>query len=129
MVLRLEHFADHGAEGLIGLDDVRSGGIFFAGDFECGRRFQHGEAVLEQRVDELRRGREIRLIGGHDVAARVAEIRIVQDFFIELRWHRGFAASASGGIAARAAAAPPRPLAARGQSSRRLRATRRCASA
>src|SRR4030095_14574701 len=43
---------------------------------ERGRRTMRGDAVLEQRVDELRRREEVRLIRRQDVDTRIASARI-----------------------------------------------------
>ena len=45
-------------------------------DAERGGRAVHVDAVTNQRVHELRGGQEVGLIGGQDVAARVAQRRI-----------------------------------------------------
>src|SRR2546430_4064926 len=53
-------------------------GIVPARHVEVPRRPQHRHAVLDQGIHELGGGREIRLVGRENVAARVALRRIVQ---------------------------------------------------
>ena len=72
VVLRLEHVEDLRAEGLRGEDDVGAGGVVLAGDVEVGAGLLDFDAGLHQAVDEFGRGGEVGLVGGDDVAARVA---------------------------------------------------------
>ena len=59
MILRLEHVEHVRPERLRRLHDVRAGRILLAGDRERRGRAMDGDAGLDQRVDELRRGQEV----------------------------------------------------------------------
>ena len=78
VILRLEHVHHMGAERLRRLDDERSGGILLPADGERRRGAVRDDARLDQRVDELGGGEEVRLIGRQDEAARIARLRIAQ---------------------------------------------------
>ena len=75
MVLRLEHVHHVRPERLRRLDDVRVRRIRLAVHGERRRRAVDRDAGLDQRVDELRRGAEVRLIRRDDEAARIAQLR------------------------------------------------------
>ena len=108
MVLRFEHVQNVRAERLSRLDHVGACRVALAGNGELRRRAMNGDAVFNQRVDELRGGQEIRLIGGNDVAPRIPQHRIAQGVVVsgwncsasagrhavlrDLRFHAGHAA-------------------------------------
>jgi hypothetical protein len=54
-----------------------------AGDVEGGGGPLHGDAGLHEGVDELDGGGEVGLVGGEDVAARIAVGGVVEDFGVE----------------------------------------------
>ena len=104
MVLRLEHIHDERPGGLRGFDDVRIRGITFAGHLERSGRLPYRDAVFQQNINEFGGRREIRLIGGEDVSARIAHFGIVQNRVVELRRNRRRAQTAgSVGVARRRA--------------------------
>ena len=65
------------ASGLRRLHDVGAGRIGLAVRRERRRRLVHLDADVAQRVDELGRRREVGLVGGDDVDARIAPRRIL----------------------------------------------------
>ena len=79
VILRLEHVQHVRAEGLVAFHHEAARGIILAGDGEGRCGLVNGDAVLQQRVDEFGGGGEIGLIGGDDVAARIAQFGIVQN--------------------------------------------------
>src|SRR5207302_3276820 len=68
-----------GAEGLRTFDDIGAGRIFLTGNFKARFRALYLHAGVEQHVDELGRGEEIRLACRNDEAARVAPGRIAEE--------------------------------------------------
>src|SRR5439155_1934325 len=84
------------------LEHVRSRRVLFAGNRERRGRALGGDARLDQRVDELRRREEVGLIRRQDEAARIAQLRIVQDAVVD-RDRRAAAAAAAAAAAERAA--------------------------
>ena len=86
MILRLEHVDDVRTERLRASSPRRNRPDSVLPATVKGRsRLHDGDAVLQQRVDELGRGGEIGLIGRDDVAARIAQLRIVQHGVVEVR--------------------------------------------
>ena len=75
MHLWLEHVEDVRTERLRRIHDVRPGRILLPAQGECARRTLDRDASLTKRIDELRRGREVRLIARNDVATRIAQRR------------------------------------------------------
>src|SRR5262249_42267852 len=86
MILRFEHVDDMGPECLRRLDDIGTGRIALSTDLKGGRRSMNSDPVLDQSIDEFRRGQKIRLIRRNNVAARVALRRIPKQLEI-LHWH------------------------------------------
>src|SRR5690242_18064793 len=84
VILRLEHVEHVGPEGLRRLHDERAGRIRLSVDREWTRRAENRDADVAQRVDELRRCREVWLVCRDDVAARVAFRRIAKNGAEEL---------------------------------------------
>ena len=78
MILRLEHVEYVRTERLVALHHVRSGGILLAGHAERSRRSIHDDTHVQQRIHELRRRREVRLVARQDVAAGIAQLRRMQ---------------------------------------------------
>ena len=78
MVLRLEHVEDVGPERLGGPDHVRPRRVALSGRLEVAHGALDRDPVLDERVHELGRGGEIGLVGGDDVAARVAPGGLVE---------------------------------------------------
>ena len=76
VILWLEHVEHMGPKRLRGLHHERPRGIAPAADVERRGRAMHGDARLEQRVDEACRGRKVGLIARQDVAARVSRARV-----------------------------------------------------
>ena len=56
VVLRLEHIEDVRTEGLRRLDHIRTLGVALSLDRKVARGAHHGDAVVEQRIDELADG-------------------------------------------------------------------------
>ena len=79
MVLGLKHVEDVGAEGLGGFDDVGAGSIILAVCGEGCGRFEDGDSVLQERVDEFCGGGEVGLVCGDDVHAGVTKFGVVED--------------------------------------------------
>src|SRR5687768_1789967 len=78
VILRLEHVEHVRPEGLRRLHDVGSSGVALAAYVEGRRGAVDRHADLDQRVDELRRGREVWLIRRQDVATRIPLLRRAQ---------------------------------------------------
>ena len=111
MILRLEHVEHVRPERLRGLHDVRAGRIASCPATVNARgRAMDGHAGLDQRVDELGRGREVGLIRRQDVAARIAQAGIAQEL-LELR-RRAAATAAAAAAGIRLVAGRRRPAAA-----------------
>src|SRR6185503_6442652 len=79
VILRLHHVEDLSARRLRRLDHERTGRIVFAVHREIRGRPLDRHANVAQRVHELDRRREIRLIGRDDVAASVALVLRLED--------------------------------------------------
>jgi hypothetical protein len=125
VVLRLEHVHHVRPERLVGHDDVRAGRITLPVHGELGGRLMHGDTRLEERVDELRRRREVWLARGEDVPARIAErgrpkrrIRAVLRG-AHRRGHRASTATATASTSASAARCPHDRLGLRDAAGRR----------
>src|SRR5437879_629789 len=67
------------SECLRALHYIRAGGVAFAAHCEFGLGTLHLDAGVEQDVDELRRGEEVWLIRGQDVATWIAQGRIAEE--------------------------------------------------
>ena len=78
MILRLEHVEHVRSKRLRRLHDERAGRIALVASLERGGRAMDRHSRLEQRIDELRRGQEVGLIGWQDVAACVAMGRVAE---------------------------------------------------
>ena len=87
VVLRLEHVEDVRPKRLRRLHHVGACRVVFPAHFERHRGALDGDSGLDQRVDELRRGEKVRLIGRYDVPARVPVGRIPHD--ADVRRHIG----------------------------------------
>src|ERR1019366_962412 len=65
-------------------DHIGTRGIALACHLEGGGGPLDGDAVLQQSVDKLGGGGEIGLAGRNDVAARIAQLGIVQDGVVQV---------------------------------------------
>ncbi|MNJ31664.1 hypothetical protein D3C77_263080 [compost metagenome] len=100
VVLRLEHIQHVRAIGLGRLHHIGAGRIGLAADGEGARGALHVDARLDQAVEEGDGGGQVGLIGGDDVAARVAPRRVAQHLVIQGRVDAATAVRllASGGL-------------------------------
>ena len=89
VILWLEHVEHVGPERLRRVHDIRARRIRLAAHGEVLRRAIHRDAHVPQRVHELRGGREVGLIRGDYVAARITVRRVVQYTVVERRLDDG----------------------------------------
>ncbi len=84
VVLRLHHVEDLPARGLRRLDHERAGRIVLSRDGERPRRLVDVNADVAERVHELDRREEVRLIRRNDVAARIALVFRVEHVVVRV---------------------------------------------
>jgi hypothetical protein len=78
MILRLEHVQHVWPERLRRLHNVRARRIGFPRDRKGRGRTMHDDAIPDECVHELRRGREVRLIGRQNEPARITRLGFAQ---------------------------------------------------
>ena len=93
VILGLEHVEDVWPERLGRLNHVGDGWVALPGHLEIARGPVNGDTVLDQRVQELDRRGEIRLVRRKDVSPRVPIFRLSQHGEVLIRHTAGAAES------------------------------------
>ena len=93
VILGLEHVEDVWPERLGRLNHVGAGWVALPGHLEIARGPVNGDTVLDQRVQELDRRGEIRLVRRKDVSPRVPIFRLSQHGEVLIRHTAGAAES------------------------------------